>query len=134
MIVVDASALIDLLIRPQAVKKLQQRLLDPAERLHAPHLLDVEVIQVIRRFARNGDLDDDMSNAILSDFQLFPLYRHSHEHLVPRMWDLRHNLTAYDAAYVALARGAALGKLSALSAGADIVRAELVGATVPSAR
>jgi predicted nucleic acid-binding protein len=71
--------------------------------LHAPHLLDVEAAQVIRRYAANGDIDDERGRLALDDLADFPLRRYPHDVLLPRIWSLRNNLTAYDAAYIALA-------------------------------
>jgi predicted nucleic acid-binding protein len=71
--------------------------------LHAPHLIDVEVAQVIRRYAANGDIDDERGRMALADLADFPLRRYPHDFLLPRVWALRNNLTAYDATYVALA-------------------------------
>jgi predicted nucleic acid-binding protein len=86
MIVVDASALLEALLRTPAAQAVERWLFDPEQTLHAPHLLDVEVAQVIRRYAAN-----------------LPLHRYPHDFLLLRVWDLRDNLTAYDAVYVALA-------------------------------
>jgi predicted nucleic acid-binding protein len=66
-------------------------------------LLDVEVAQVIRRHAARGEIDDDRGRATLADLGDLPLYRFPHDFLLPRVWDLWNNLTAYDAVYVALA-------------------------------
>jgi predicted nucleic acid-binding protein len=73
------------------------------ETLHAPHLLDVEVAQVVRRYAATGDIDQERGRSALADLADFPLRRYPHDLLLPRVWDLRNNLTAYDAVYVALA-------------------------------
>ena len=103
MIVVDASAVLDALLRTPAAKAIEKWLFDPEQTLHAPHLLDVEVAQVIRRYAAKGELDHDRGRAALADLADLPLYRYPHDFLLPRVWDLRNNLTAYDAVYVALA-------------------------------
>lgn len=103
MIVVDASALLEALLRTPAAKAVEDRLFAPRQTLHAPHLLDVEVVQVIRRYAANGDIDGERGRMALADLADFPLQRYPHDFLVPRIWDLRNNLTADDAAYVALA-------------------------------
>ena len=103
MIVVDASALLEALLRTPAAKAVERRLFAPRETLHAPHLLDVEVAQVIRRYAASGEIDSARGRAALADLTDFPLRRYPHELLLPRVWDLRNNLTAYDAVYVALA-------------------------------
>lgn len=81
----------------------QDRLLDPRETLHAPHLLDVEVAQVLRRYALSGEIDGSRGRAALDDLAGLPLTRYPHEPLMSRVWALRGNLTAYDAVYVALA-------------------------------
>jgi predicted nucleic acid-binding protein len=103
MIVVDASALLEALLRTPAAKAVDKFLFDPRQTLHAPHLLDVEIAQVIRRYAANGEIDDQRGRAALVDLADFPLRRYPHDFLLPRVWDLRNNLTAYDAVYVALA-------------------------------
>jgi predicted nucleic acid-binding protein len=103
VIVVDASALLEALLRTPAANAVEKRLFAPRQTLHAPHLLDVEVAQVIRRYAANGDIDGARGHLALADLANFPLRRYPHDFLLPRMWELRNNLTAYDAAYVALA-------------------------------
>ena len=103
MIVVDASAMIELLLRAPAAAAVDARLFEPGETLHAPHLLDVEVAQVVRRYVANGDIDADRGREALDDLAALRLRRYPNDLLLPRIWALRHNLTAYDAAYVALA-------------------------------
>lgn len=71
--------------------------------MHAPHLLDVEVAQVVRRFARAGELDQERGRELLQDLLDLRIERYSHELLLPRIWDLRATVTDYDAAYLALA-------------------------------
>lgn len=103
MIVVDASALIEVLLRTAAAPAIEQRLFAGGQTLHAPHLLDAEVAQVLRRYAARGELDSARGAEALSDLYDFPLRRYPHDFLLPRVWELRHNLTAYDAIYIALA-------------------------------
>ena len=103
MIVIDASALLEVLLRTPAAGEVEKWLFDPGQTLHAPHLLDVEVAQVIRRYAANGEIDSDRGRAAVADLADFPLHRYPHDVLLPRIWELRNNLTAYDAVYVALA-------------------------------
>jgi predicted nucleic acid-binding protein len=103
VIVVDASALLEALLRTSAAKAVEERLFVPGQTLHAPHLLDVEVAQVIRRYAAKGEIDGERGRVALADLADLPLRRYPHDFLLPRIWDLRNNLTAYDAAYVALA-------------------------------
>ncbi len=61
------------------------------------------VAQVIRRYAANRDINDERGRAVLADLAEFPLRRYPHDFLLPHIWELRNNRTAYDAAYVALA-------------------------------
>lgn len=103
MIVVDASAVVELLLNTPAGHAVAKRIADPALALHAPHLLDVEVAQALRRYAREGELDAAVAAVALGDLHDMDLQRHAHEPLLDRIWQLRQNLTAYDAAYVALA-------------------------------
>jgi predicted nucleic acid-binding protein len=103
MIVVDASAVLETLLRTPSAEAVERRLFDPSETLHAPYLLDVEVAQLLRRYAANGEIDGERGRMALADLADFPLNRYPHEFLLPRIWDLRQNLTAHDAVYVALA-------------------------------
>lgn len=103
MIVVDASAVLELLLGRPSGPAAAARLLDPAEALHAPHLLGIEVAQVLRRFAAAGGLSDERADEARTDYLDLRVERHFHEPLLERIWQLRHNMTAYDAAYVALA-------------------------------
>ena len=103
MIVVDASALLEVLLRTPAARAIERRLFASGETLHAPHLIDVEVAQVIRRYAAHGDIDADRGQGALADMADMPMRRYAHDIFLPRIWGLRDNLTAYDAVYVALA-------------------------------
>ncbi|MCK6451044.1 MAG: type II toxin-antitoxin system VapC family toxin [Alphaproteobacteria bacterium] len=99
----DASAVLEVLLRTPAASAIEKRLFTPQQTLHAPHLLDVEVAQVLRRYAMTGQAEADRCRAALDDLADFPLRRYPHDFLMARIWNLRANLTAYDAAYVALA-------------------------------
>jgi predicted nucleic acid-binding protein len=103
VIVVDASAVVDLLLVTAAAPQLADRLLRTGVSLHAPHLLDVEVIQAIRRYALSGEIPARRGEEAVSDLLDLPIHRHPHDLLAPRIWELRRSVTAYDAAYVALA-------------------------------
>jgi len=103
VIVVDTSALIEVLLRTSGAASVEARLFATGETLHAPHLIDVETTQVIRRYAAGGEIDGVRGQAALDDLTDFPLRRYPHDFLLSRVWALRHNLTAYDAVYVALA-------------------------------
>jgi predicted nucleic acid-binding protein len=74
-----------------------------SESLHAPHLLDLEVAQVLRRLSAEGTLTTQRADEAIRDLLDLRLTRYAHSILLPRIWQHRHNLSAYDAAYVALA-------------------------------
>lgn len=105
MIVIDASAAVELVLRSSRADAIAARALDPAEQLHAPHLIDVEVIQALRRLLLARQLTTNRAGEAIEDFGLLVIARHSHRALFDRIWRLRASLSAYDAAYVALAEG-----------------------------
>jgi predicted nucleic acid-binding protein len=102
LIVVDASVVVELVLRTAGSEILWDRIL-PDRSWHAPHLVDVEVTQVVRRWERRREIQPDQARAALGRLDELPLRRYPHRALIPRMWELRRNLTAYDASYVALA-------------------------------
>lgn len=101
MIVADASAVVGALLARPALPALALRLTRGP--LHGPHLLDVEVLHALRRLVARGQLEPARADDALGDFGSWAVTRYPHWPLRPRMWELRHNLSAYDAAYVALA-------------------------------
>lgn len=103
MIVLDASVVLELLLATPVGRRLEGRIFDPAETWHAPHLLDLEVVQVLRRYRRSGEISQPRARQALGDLADLPLHRYPHEPFLSRIWQLRDNLTAYDAAYIALA-------------------------------
>lgn len=103
MIVLDASAVLEVLLQTSLAARVIDRALSSDETLHAPHLLDLEIAQVLRRYLLSGDLTDERAEQAFSDFGELPLTRYAHTDLLGRVWDLRLSLTAYDAVYVALA-------------------------------
>ena len=103
MIVLDASAAIEWLLQSPAGARVEERLFSTAQSLHAPHLLDLEVAQVLRRCVAAGIISAGRTQEALQDFLDLPILRHAHDLLLWRIWDLRGSLAAYDAAYVALA-------------------------------
>jgi predicted nucleic acid-binding protein len=102
MIVLDASAAIEWLLRTSLGSKVDRRIFTRPISLHAPHLLDLEVAQVLRRYVRDKAMTAQRGQEALEDLDALPLNRYPHDFLVPRVWQLRANLTAYDAVYVAL--------------------------------
>ena len=103
MIVIDASALLEVLLNTRAAGKVAERLFAENDTMHAPHVLDLEVVQVLRRYTFSGEMDVERSEQALEDLADLPLNRYPHDVFLFRIWALRRNLTAYDAAYVALA-------------------------------
>lgn len=103
MIVIDASALLEILLRTNRADRLMERALVASERLHAPHLLDIEVTQALRRLVQREELTSVRTEQALEDFAQLVVERHAHQFLLPRIWQLRDSLTVYDGAYVALA-------------------------------
>lgn len=102
MIVVDASVVIDVLLRTAAASRIEEQLRAHAS-LHCPHLLDVEVVQVLRRYVRSSQIDATRGAEAVADLGDLPILRHGHGALLRRAWELRENITAYDGMYVALA-------------------------------
>lgn len=103
MIVIDASAAIELLLRTERGEKVEVRALAPRERLYAPHLLDLEVAQVLRRLTQLKEITGARAQEALDDYALLLVERAAHRELLHRVWQLRESMTAYDGAYVALA-------------------------------
>ena len=103
MIVLDASAAIEWLLQTSTGQRVEQQIFSQSESLHAPHLLDVEIIQVLRRLVRERVISAVRADQAITDLLDLRINRYPHFVLLPRIWQLRHNLSAYDAAYVALA-------------------------------
>jgi predicted nucleic acid-binding protein len=103
VIVLDASALLEFLLQTPLGSRVEARLLRGEDELHSPHLIDVEVVQGLRRLVRAGEVSADRAADAIEDLVDLDLHRHAHLDLVARAWKLRQNITAYDAVYVALA-------------------------------
>jgi predicted nucleic acid-binding protein len=102
VIVLDASAAIDWLLQTAVGRRIESRIYSRGESLHAPHLLDLEVAQVLRRLVREGAVSSQRADQALQDLLDLRLTRYPHFVFLPQIWRLRHNLSAYDAVYVAL--------------------------------
>jgi predicted nucleic acid-binding protein len=102
VIVLDASAAIDWLLGTSAGQQIESRIYSRGESLHAPHLLDLEVAQVLRRLVREVAVSAQRSHEALQDLANLRVTRYPHFVFLPHIWRLRHNLSAYDAVYVAL--------------------------------
>jgi predicted nucleic acid-binding protein len=103
VIVVDASAVLELLLQTSVGARVEARLFRDDDELHVPHLLDVEIVQGLRRLVRMGEVSSSRAGDAIADLIDLDLHRHAHVDLVNRVWKLRDNLTAYDAMYVVLA-------------------------------
>ncbi len=113
VIVVDASVVLELLLNRPLAAAVRDRLFRVAETLHAPHLVDVEVLQVLRRYNATRELTNERAAQAVRNHRALPIERYSHEMLVERIWELRRSMTAYDAAYIALAQVLACPLLTA---------------------
>lgn len=102
MLVVDASAALDVLLGKEPDSTLAQRISQDGD-LHVPHLIDVEILSALRRLVRTKEVSADRAADAQLDFADLPMIRYPHQELADRIWQLRDNLTAYDATYVALA-------------------------------
>jgi predicted nucleic acid-binding protein len=103
VIVADASAILEFLLQTRLGVKVEARLFQDDNQVDVPHLLDIEVAQALRRLVRSRELSRDRAEEALADLADLDLRRHPHVDLLHRVWELRENLTAYDAVYVALA-------------------------------
>lgn len=103
MIVVDASAMLEFLLQTPLGARVEARLFRDGEEFHSPHLMDVEVTQGLRRLVRSGEVSASRAAGAIEDLSDLDLHRHAHLNLLTRAWQIRENVTAYDAMYVALA-------------------------------
>ena len=103
MIVIDASALLEFLLQTSLGARVEARLFGEEDELHAPHLLDVEIAQGLRRLVRTGEVSSGRAEEAIVELTDLDLHRHAHLDLLNRAWKLRDNISAYDAMYVALA-------------------------------
>ncbi|HVN44066.1 MAG TPA: type II toxin-antitoxin system VapC family toxin [Steroidobacteraceae bacterium] len=105
--VIDASAAVELVLQGPCADGVGERALRSGASLHAPHLIDVELAQALRRLALSRRIETARAELALGDFADLLIERHSHSPLRRRIWSLRSAMTAYDAAYVALAEALA---------------------------
>jgi predicted nucleic acid-binding protein len=103
LIVLDSSAIVDWLLQTTAGLRIHLRVASRNASLHAPHLLDIEVAHVMRRLVRQGTLPARRADDALVVLRDFRITRYPHITFLPRIWQYRHTLTAYDAAYIVLA-------------------------------
>ena len=103
MVVLDASVVVEMLLRTSTGRKAFRRIAEEFGSAHAPHLIDVEVTFALRRLVLRGELSASEAGLAVSALSELEIERHAHLLLLRRMWDLRDAITAYDGAYVALA-------------------------------
>lgn len=103
MIVLDASAAVEYLIGERWHEAVTDRVTQAAGQVQAPEILDLEVLAALRRLVESGRTPVHQAELALRDFLQLPIRRHGHHGLAPRIWELRHNVTEYDGAYIALA-------------------------------
>jgi predicted nucleic acid-binding protein len=103
MIVLDASAAVDWLLQTPAGQRIENRIYSRNETLHSPHLLDLEVTQALRRLVEQRVVSVHRADEVVRDLLDLRINRYAHFVLLPRIWRLRHNFSAYDAAYIVLA-------------------------------
>ena len=103
MLVLDASAAVELLLNTASGKRVAKRVENPAVSIHVPHLIDVEIAQVLRRYALRGTLSAARGELALDQWRALDVERYPHELFLDRIWQLPDNVSAYDAVYVALA-------------------------------
>ncbi len=103
MIVLDSSAAVDFLIRNGRRGDWVSAHIERATSLHAPHLIDIEVAGALRRLEAETKLTHDRAALALGNLRDLALTRHPHVPFLDRIWQLRHNVTAADAAFVSLA-------------------------------
>src|SRR5574338_407320 len=100
MIVLDASVVVELLTNGPLADSLRRGLAGRSDSFVVPHLLDVEVVSAIRSLVTGQRIDSHRSRQLLKGLAMLPAQRFPHTPLLGRMWELRHNFTAYDAAYI----------------------------------
>ena len=103
MIVLDASVVVELLTNGPLADLIGNQLAARDESVIVPHLMDVEVLRAFRRLAAGQRIDSHRSRQFLAALAALPAERYAHTPLIGRIWELRQNFTAYDAAYIALA-------------------------------
>jgi predicted nucleic acid-binding protein len=103
VIVLDASVVVKLLTNGALADSIRSDLFRRDESFIVPHVLDVEVMSALRSLVADQRIGADRSDQFLAGLAALPAERYSHTPLIGRIWELRHNFTAYDATYIALA-------------------------------
>jgi len=103
VLVIDASAVLELLLQGKYAEIVANRIEEASGNLHAPHLIDIEVTQILRRYCSAGEISGERVDEALRDLRDLPIARYAHDTFLGRIWDLRAQMTTSDAAYIALA-------------------------------
>jgi predicted nucleic acid-binding protein len=103
MLIIDASAVVELLLGRPAAASIERAVSEHGYELHAPQLVDVEVLSALRRLVATGEATVVRADEAVQDLLDLSIERYAHDFLVPRVWELRDNFSAYDATYLALA-------------------------------
>ncbi|HEY1836243.1 MAG: type II toxin-antitoxin system VapC family toxin [Rhizomicrobium sp.] len=103
MAILDASVVVEILLRTDAGRVALRLIATERQGVHAPHLLDIEVMYALRRLVLKQELSRQEAETAVEFLPQLQIMRHAHVLLLPRIWALREAITAYDAAYVALA-------------------------------
>jgi predicted nucleic acid-binding protein len=103
MIVLDASAAVEWLLQTTAGQRIENRIYSKSETLHSPQLLDLETVQVLRRLVLKKVVTESRADEAIRDLVDLRMHRYPHLPLLGRIWELRHTLSSYDAAYIVLA-------------------------------
>ena len=123
MLVIDASAATELLLARPAAGAVADRISAHGLDLHAPHLIDVEIVSAVRRLVASGDAAVERGEEAVADLLDLPMARYPHDILLPRIWELRESFSAYDAAYLALAEALTDEGVPLLTTDARLARA-----------
>jgi predicted nucleic acid-binding protein len=123
MLVIDASAATELLLARPAAEAVAGHVSAHGLDLHAPHLIDVEIVSAVRRVVASGDARPQRGEEAIADLLDLPLARYPHDILLPRIWELRETFSSYDAAYLALAEGLSDDGVPLLTTDARLARA-----------
>jgi predicted nucleic acid-binding protein len=123
MLVIDASATAELVLARAVADRVAGHVADHGGNLHAPHLIDIEVVSAIRRLVASGEASPARAAEAITDLLDLPLVRYPHEILVPRIWQLRDNFSSCDAAYLALAESLTEDGVPLLTTDARLARA-----------
>jgi predicted nucleic acid-binding protein len=123
MLVIDASAATELLLARPVAEAVADHISDHGLNLHAPHLIDVQIVSAVRRLVASGDAPRERGEEAIADLLDLPMARYPHDILLPRIWELRKNFSAYDAAYLALAEALSDEGVPLLTTDARLARA-----------